>query len=55
MEEDLDGRAKKEGRGALWKRHPRRGIIIRDRIDDRRDSSVILDLQVWRERISCRR
>jgi len=55
MEEELDGRAKKEGRRALWKRRPGRGAIIRDRVDDRRDSSVILDLQVWRERVSCRR
>jgi len=55
MKEELDRRAKKEGRGALWKRHPKRGAIIRVRLDDRRDSSVILDLQVWRKGVSCRR
>jgi len=46
MEEELDRRAKKEGRGALWKRRPKRGAIIRVRVNDRRDSSVVLDLQV---------
>jgi len=55
IEDELDGRAKKEGRRALWKRRPGRGAIIRDRVDDRRDSSVVLDLQVWREKVSCRR
>jgi len=55
MEEELDGRAKEKGRGALWKRCPRRGATIRDKVDDRRNSSVILDLQVWREGVSYRR
>jgi len=55
MKEELDGRAKEEGRGVLWKRHPRRGAIIRDRVDDRRDSSVVLGLQVWREGVLYRR
>jgi len=36
----------KENKGALWKRHSKRGAIIRVRVDDRRYSSVILDLQV---------
>jgi len=54
-EEELDGRAKKENRGALWKRHPERGAIIRVGVNDRRDSSVVLDLQVQREGVSCRR
>ena len=39
----------------MWKRHPKRGAIIRVRIDDRRDSSIILDLQVWREGVSYRK
>ena len=30
-------------------------MIIRVGVDDRRDSSVILDLQVWRKGVSCRR
>jgi len=55
MEKELDRRAKKEGRGALWKRCPKRGAIIRVRVDNRRDSSVILDLQVRRKGVSCRR
>jgi len=54
-EEELDGRAKKESGRALWKRHPKRGAIIRVGVDDRRDSSIILDLQVQRKGISCRR
>jgi len=54
-EEELDGRAKKESRRALWKRYSVRGMIIRVGVDDRRDSSVILDLQVWRKGISYRR
>jgi len=55
MKEELDGRAKKEGRGALWKRRPKRGAIIRVRVDDRRYSSVVLGLQVRRKGVSCRR
>ena len=49
IEEELNRRAKKEGGGALWERHPERGAIIRVRVDDRKDSSVILDLQVRRK------
>ena len=30
-------------------------MIIRVGVDDRRDSSVILDLQVWRKGVSYRR
>jgi len=55
VEEELDKRAKEEGRGALWKRHPKRGATIRNRVDNQRDSSIILDLQVRRERVSYRR
>ena len=39
----------------MWKRHPKRGMTIRVGVDDRRDSSVVLDLQVRREGVSCRR
>ena len=39
----------------MWKRYPKRGTIIRVGVDDRRDSSVVLDLQVWRKEISYRR
>ena len=39
----------------MWKRHPKRGAIIRVRVDDRRGSSIVLDLQVQREEVSCRR
>jgi len=53
--EELNRRAKEEGREALWKRCPRRGAIIRVRVDDGRGSSVVLDLQVRRKRVSCGR
>jgi len=46
-EEELNRRAKKESGEALWKRHSKRGAIIRVRVDNRRDSSVVLDLQVY--------
>ena len=39
----------------MWKKCPKRGVIIRVGVDDRRDSSVIVDLQVWRKGVSCRR
>jgi len=55
MEEELDRRAKKEGGGALWKGRPKRGAIIRVRMDNRRNSGVVLDLQVQRKGVSCRR
>jgi len=55
MKEKLDRRAKKEGRRALRKRCPKRGVIIRVRVDDRRDNSVVLNLQVQRKGVSCRR
>jgi len=54
-EEELNRRAKKESRGALWKRHPKRGTIIRVGMNDRRDNSVVLDLQVQRKGVSYRR
>jgi len=55
IEEELNGRAKEEGRGALRKRYPRRGTTIRNRMDNQRDSSIILDLQVQREGVLYRR
>jgi len=30
-------------------------MTIRNRVDDRRDSSIVLDLQVRKEEVSCRR
>jgi len=39
----------------LWKRRPKRGMIIRVGVNDQRDSSIVLDLQVRREEVSCRR
>ena len=38
VEEELNGRAKEEGRGALQKRHLRRDTTIRNRVDNQRDS-----------------
>jgi len=55
VEEELDRRAEKESRGTLWKRRPKRGATIRIRMDDERSSSIVLDLQVWRKGVSCRR
>jgi len=45
MEEQLTRRAKKESRGALWKRHPRRGAIMGSRIVYERDSDFVPSLQ----------
>jgi len=55
VEEELNGRAEKESRETLWKRRSKRGVIIRIRMDDGRSSSVVLDLQMQRKGISCRR
>jgi len=55
VEEELNRRAEKEGRGALWKRRPKRGTIIGVGVDDRRSGSIVLDLQVQREGVSHRR
>ena len=54
-EEKLDRRAKKASGRALWKRCSKRDMIIRVGVDNRRDSSVILNLQVQRKEILCRR
>jgi len=54
-EEELNRRAKKESKGALWKRGPERGMIIRIGVNDSRYSSVILNLQVQRKEVSCKR
>jgi len=40
VEEELNGRAKEEGRGALQKRHLRRDTTIRNRVDNQRDSAT---------------
>ena len=39
----------------MWKRSPKRDAITRVRVDDRRNSSIVLDLQVRRKGVSCRR
>ena len=39
----------------MWKRHPKRGATIRVGVNDRRGSSIILDLQVQKEGVSCKR
>jgi len=44
VEEELSRRAKKKSRRTLWKRHPRRGAIIRARIVYKRSSSVVPNL-----------
>jgi len=56
IEEKLSRRAKKESRGTLWKRHPGRGTVIRDRVDDRESNSLIPNMQrVQEQGMSCRR
>jgi len=55
VKEKLSRRVKKESGGALWKRCPRRGAIMGSRMVYKRDSSIVLDLQVWREGVSYRR
>ena len=39
----------------MWKRRLKRGTIIRVGVDDRRYSNVVLDLQVQRKGVSCKR
>ena len=39
----------------MWKRRPKKGAIIRVGVDNRRNSSVVLDLQVWRKGVSYRK
>jgi len=55
VEEKLSKRVKKESGGVLWKRCPRRGAIMGSRMVYKRDNSIILDLQVRRKRVSCKR
>ena len=55
IEEELSRGAKEESRGTLWKRHSGRSAIIRVRVNNGRDSSIILDLQVWRKGVSHKR
>jgi len=55
MEEELSRGAEKKSRGALWKRHPRRGVIIRARIVYERSSSVVSSMQKMQQKgMSCR-
>jgi len=44
VEEKLSRKAKKESRRVLWKRHPRRGTIIRTRVVYRESSSSVPNL-----------
>jgi len=44
VEEELSRKAKKKSRGTLWKRHPRRGAIIRTKMVYEGSSSVIPNL-----------
>jgi len=44
VEEDLGGKAEDKSRGVLWERHPRRGTVIRARVDDERSSSLVPSL-----------
>jgi len=44
VEEELSRRAKKKGKETLWKRCPRRGMIIRTKMVYKGSSSVIPDL-----------
>jgi len=56
IEEELSRRAKEESRGALWKRCPRKGAIIRDRVNDRGSNSLVPNMQrVQEQGISCGR
>jgi len=54
--EELSRRAKEESRGALRKRYPRKGAIIRDRVNDSGSNSLIPNMQrVQEQGISCGR
>jgi len=55
MEEEFNGRAEKESRGALWQKSATKSKVIRVRVDNRRSSSIVLDLQVQEKGVSCRR
>jgi len=41
IEKEFNKRVKEEGRGALWKRYPRRGMIIRIGMVHKRNNSDI--------------
>ena len=54
VEEELGGRAKKEGGRALWKEHPKRGTIIRIGMVYPGDNSDIQQVQrMWKKRKLC--
>jgi len=55
MEEEFNGRAEKESKGALWQKSATRSKVIRVRIDNRRSNSIVLDLQVQEKGVSYRR
>jgi len=56
VEEKLSRRVKKESRGALWKRCPRRGAIMGSRIVYERSSSFVPSLrEVQKPEVLCGR
>ena len=55
MEEELSKRAEKKSRGALWKRRPRKGVIVRARMVYKRGSSVVSSIQkIQQKEMSCK-
>ena len=54
MEEKFN-RGAEEERGALWQKSATKSKAIRLRVGDRKSSSIILNLQVWKKGVSCRR
>ena len=56
MEEEFNRRVKKESRGALWERRPRRGAIIRIGMVHKGNNSDICRVRkVQKERMLCGR
>jgi len=55
MEEKFNRGAEEESRGALWQKSATKSKAIRLRMDDRKSSSIILNLQVWEKGVSYRR
>jgi len=53
--EELGSRIEEEDKEALWQGSARRSTPTRVRIDDRRNSGLVLNLQVQEKGVSCRR
>jgi len=51
VKEDHSREAEDKSRGVLWKRRPRRGAVIRVRVDDREGSSTWFVKGVGRENV----